>query len=318
MFKQILVPLDGSTLAECTLPHAVALARAFTARIVLLRVLEQPDRDEVVLPVDPLDWEMKRAESQAYLDRLRRHFQTAGVEAETLTLEGQPTDRIVEHAHEARIDLILLSSHGRSGLSGSTIGSVVQKIILRSRTSIMIVRAFGKGPANRAALQYRRIAVPLDGSRRAESILSPVSTLARHFDARIRLLHVVRKPEIPQADANASAYQELSEQMTALSWQESTRYLEKVRSWLPPEVVIDLAVSENVAESLQKLAEEAEADLVALSAHGRSEGTRRMHGSITTSFIMYGSAPLLIVQDLEPENFQDTPAEIASRERKGH
>ena len=258
MFKQILVPLDGSTLAECALPHAVAMARTFSARIVLLRVMEQPDREEVVLPVDPLDWEMRRAEAQAYLERLAGRFREVDVEAATLVLEGQPTERIVDYAHESAVDLILLSSHGRSGLSGATIGSVLQKVILRSRTSIMIVRAYREGPADPTGLQYRRIVVPLDGSRRAESALAPVSALARHFDSQIRLLHVLRKPELLQAEAGAPAYRELGEQMTALGWQEGTKYLERVRTWLPAGTVADLVVSENVAESLQRLAEEAE------------------------------------------------------------
>jgi nucleotide-binding universal stress UspA family protein len=318
MFKRILVPLDGSAMAEQALPHAAAMAQAFDARIVLIRVLEPAGREEQLLPADPLDWEMQRAEAQSYLDRIAGKLREDGPEVAAALLEGQPAERIIDQAGGAEADLILLASHGRSGLNGTTLGSVVQKVIHRARTSIMIARSYHREPRDVAAVRYREIVVPLDGSRRAEVVLPAVSTLARRFDSRVRLVHVVRRPEFPQAEPGAAPYQELSEQVTALGWQESTKYLDKVRAWLPAESAADLLVSADVAEALQEAAEEEGADLVVLSAHGHSECTRRAYGSITTSFIMYGSAPLLIVQDLEPQSFQPTLAEIAAREHKGH
>ncbi len=318
MFNRILAPLDGSMLAERVLPHAAAIAGAFEAPIDLLRVLEPPDRETQALSVDLLDWEMRRAEAQSYLDRVAKKLRGEGAEAGGTLLEGEPAERIVDHARETGSDLILLSSHGRSGLSATTLGSVVQKVILQARTSIMIVRAYREESRGFSGARYRNILVPLDGSRRAEVVLSAVDILARRFQSRVRLVHVVRRPEFPQAEPGASAYQELAEQMTALGWQESKKYLEKVRSRLPAGSAADLLVSGNVAEVLQEILDREEVDLVALSAHGHSEGTRRAYGSVTTSFIMYASAPLLIVQDLEPQSFQPTPAELAAREHKGH
>lgn len=81
MLKHILVPLDGSSLAECTLPHAVAFAKTFDAQVTLLRVMERPRDVRQLHPIDPLDWAMVCAEGQAYLDHLVAQLHTDNIDA---------------------------------------------------------------------------------------------------------------------------------------------------------------------------------------------------------------------------------------------
>lgn len=141
MFDHILVPLDESRLAEYALPHAVTLARAFGARITLLRVVERESSGDLGRAIiDPLRWQMRKAEARAYLGELAARFAEAGLQVDTILLEGPAAERIVEFTRDHAVGLIILSTHGQSGLSGWNVSSVVQKVILRAHVPVMIVR----------------------------------------------------------------------------------------------------------------------------------------------------------------------------------
>lgn len=132
MLDHILVPLDGSPLAESVLPHVVAMGRALAPRISLLHVVQRDVAPDMIPTTDPLDWQLRRAEAEAYLEEVAARLQTVGVAAETTVTEGPSAERIIGYAHDEKVDLILLSSHGRGGLSEWNVSSVVQKIILRA------------------------------------------------------------------------------------------------------------------------------------------------------------------------------------------
>ena len=144
MYKKMLVPLDGSSLAECVLPHVVAVAKALDARVTLLRVLEHAQITDRLQSVDPLGWHIRKAEAEADLEGVRSRLQESGLRAQSVLLEGHAAERIIEYAHENGVDLIILSSHGRSGLSGWNVSSIVFKIILWDN---FIAMSFG-GPSN--------------------------------------------------------------------------------------------------------------------------------------------------------------------------
>lgn len=317
MFDHILVPLDGSRLAEVVLPHLVALSSAFGSRVTLLRVAEQEPSGQV-RSVDPMDWRISRAQAKAYLDEQATRLAEAGLEVETALLEGQAADRIVEHAHGNDADLILVSSHGRSGLSRWNISSVVQKIILQSRISTMIVRAYQPAVESLTGQRYHRILVPLDCSQRAEVALSPTVTLARAHDARVVLAHVVNRPEMTCPEPLSDEDRALVERMIERNQNGAAAYLEQLKERMEIDVDTRLIVSNSTNAALDDLVESEEFDLVVISAHGRSGQAKWPYGSVTIGFISYGSTPLLIVQDFPAESIEPTRAEVAARERKGH
>jgi len=318
MFNHILVPLDGSSLAECVLPHSAAVAQAFGARITLLRVLEPPHAANRIRPIDPLDWHISKAEAGAYLDGLTTRLQEASLQTENTLVEGQAAERIIEFAYGHDVNLIVLSSHGRSGLSRWNVSSVVQKIILRAHVPTMIVRAYQPVTSDLAGLRYRRLLIPLDCSQRAECVLSPATTLARFHKSELLLAHVVSRPEMPRRAPPTQQEVELANQITELNKLEATRYLEQLRSQLALDVRTRLLISDNAAATLHDLVDQEDVDLVALGAHGYSGGTKWPYGSIVINFIAYGTTPLLIVQDLSPDEVERTRAEVAAREYKGH
>lgn len=318
MFDHILVPLDGSPLAECVLPHAVAVAQAFDARVTLVQVLERAGAPGRTRPVDLLEWQVSRREAGAYLDRLGTRLQEAGLRAESALLEGPAAERIIAFAHAQDVNLITLSSHGRSGLSGWNVSSVVQKIILRAYVPAMIVRAYQPATHDLTGLRYRRLLVPLDCSQRAECVLPLATTLARFHNLELLLVHVVSRPEMIRRAPPTEQDLELVNRITERNRLEATRYFEQLRDWLSLDVRTLVLASDNAAETLQDLVEQEGADLVVLSAHGYSGATKWPYGSMAINFIAYGTTPLVIVQDVTPGEVERTQAEMATREYKGH
>jgi nucleotide-binding universal stress UspA family protein len=317
MFEHIVVPLDGSSLAECVLPHVVAFASAFESEVTLLRVLERSKRGQRV-PIDPVHWHIAEAQSASYLEEVAGRLNAEGVETRRVTLDGAAAERVIEYADQQDVDLIVLSSHGRSGLSGWNVSSVVQKIILRAFRSALIVRAYMPIEHRTGRLRYRRLLVPLDGSQRAECVLPVAAALARGHDAELLLAHVVRRPEMPRRTSPTEEDIELADRLVERNREEVSAYLQDLRTQLPLDADSCLLVSDDVAVALHELADSQHADLVILSAHGYSGAPRWSYGSVATSFIGYGSTPLLIVQDLSRAEVQPSQAELAAKERKGH
>lgn len=315
MLKQILVPLDGSLLAACVLPHTIALARTFNARVTLLRILE---RDKISdHSVDPLSWHLRKAETETYLNDMSGRLQKVGVTVGSVLLEGRAATRITEYAQTHDVDLIVLSSHGQSGLSSWGISSVAQKIVQRANTSIMLVPAYQHGDSNQSGAQYRRILVPLDGSQRAESGLPLAATLARHSQAKLILAHVVVQPRLFHRLPPAIEDTRLVDQLVERNLAEAAGYLKQLQSRLPVESETYLLTSDNVSSTLHELVEEHEIDLVMLSAHGYSIEVHQPYGGLVPNFVAYGSTPLLIKQDLLPQQMKLSWAETAARAEEG-
>lgn len=344
--NKILVPLDGSALAECVLPHARAFAKAFQSDVTFLHVVERDNKDDGS-QVDPISWQLRKMEAQTYLNAVARQWVAriakpnkeskdvdvvnvietaadAGWESEEEAatpedpevemLEGAAAERIIDYVdeHEDELDLLVISSHGHGGLSKWNLSSVVQKIIYRAFKSFLLIRAFSSDCSKTADATYRRILVPLDGSKRAECVLPFATKLAQAHGAELLLAHVVTRPPMVQHQLLAAEVSELVERLVERNTAEATHYLEQIQARLAPEAEIRLLVSHSPADALLELAETVEADLVVLSAHGYSGENTRPFGSVVTSFISYGDSTLLVIQDLPQDRIRPTRAEVAA------
>jgi nucleotide-binding universal stress UspA family protein len=169
MYRKILVPLDGSELAECAVPHIEVLTKCDTAEVILVSVTElveghtvlegsgQPVRLPVggwVQPSQPLGERLvpeafgkKEKEAQRYLDSIAKKLAAKGINASTEVLLGKPAEAIVDYAKHHGCDLIVMASHGRSGPSRWAYGSVADKILRSSSVPVLIVRAPGCVPS---------------------------------------------------------------------------------------------------------------------------------------------------------------------------
>jgi nucleotide-binding universal stress UspA family protein len=309
--------LDGSVLAECVLPHAVLIARAFEAEVTLLRVQDPAGEITRPRPVDPLEWQIRKAEGETYLQEIAGRLENAGIHPRIEIREGKAAQTIIQFAQQQAADLILMSSHGQSGLSPWNVSSVVQQVILRAHRSIMIVRAYEPSVDLLDSLQYKRILVPLDCSARAESVLPIAETLARFYNLEILAAHSLRLPEIPRRTTPTQEDQDLADRLTERNREEAEKYLAELKSRLDQRVETRLLVSDKTSLSLHTLVEQEQVDLVLLSAHGYSADTHWPYGSVVISFIIYGTTPLLIFQDLPEDQIEPTRAELEARRYGG-
>lgn len=320
MFDTILVPLDGSQLADCVLPHVVAIAHPFDAEITLLRILEKNQAGASAQLFDLLNWQINKTKASLYLDKIQARLQKLTIRVQTEVLEGLVAEGIAEYAQNRGMKLIILSSHGRHGLTQWGISSITQKIILSAQTSLLIVRArqyAGHSDELTEVPVYRHILVPLDGSQRAENVLPIITQLAHFHKSQIHLVQVVQTPEMARQMPPPSEDIDLSNRVVTRNREEARRYLDQVksRSYLESIAVqTHLITSDNAAVALHQLGEQEHIDMVALSAHGYSGNHQWPYGSMVNNFIMYGRVSLLIVQDL-PSRQEPISPELLSTER---
>ena len=321
MFDTILVPLDGSQLAECVLPHVVAISRSFDAEITLLRMLEKNQAGTSAQMFDLLNWQINKTKSALYLEKIKARIQELSVRTRSAVIEGLVAEGITEYAQSQGMKLIILSSHGRNGLTQWGISSITQKIILSAQTSLLLVRAHQYGVYSdelSTAPLYQRILVPLDGSQRAENILPIITQLAHFHKSQVHLVHVVKTPEMARQMPPAPEDIDLAHRVVERNREEAERYLEQIksRSYLEGITVhTHLITSDNAAVALHQLEEQF--DMVVFSAHGYSGNHQWPYGSLVNNFILYGKVPLLIVQDL-PLRQESIPPELPVSKRIEH
>lgn len=322
MINHLLVPLDGSTLAECVLPHVIALAPMSNARVTLLHVMERAPAERDSPAVDPIEWHLQKQNLERYLDQIVSQLNNSGILAvERVILEGRPASSVVDFARSNNVDLIVLSTHGQSGLSGWNVSSVVQKILLRSYKSILLVRAYIPSSAAVTKVRYKRLFVGMDGSPRSEFVLPFAIGLAQFHQSQIILETVIEKPKPVNRFPLSKEDEDLINTFVERNYQAASRYLEQLLAQFSPKDVrlkAHVSIGESPITVLHDMAEESNADLVLLAAHGYSGEKRWPYGSVTTSFIAYGNTSLLILQDLPESEIPQTRAEIAVRETQGH
>jgi nucleotide-binding universal stress UspA family protein len=146
MYKEILVPLDGSELAEAAVPHALELAKAFGAQVALFSVVEpigvypQPG---VVGPVVSIavNVEEEMENIRQYLEKVADRLKAEGIRVQRVVREGDPASLICDYAQESKADVIVMSTHGRSGIQRWVYGSVADRVLRGAKIPVLLIRA---------------------------------------------------------------------------------------------------------------------------------------------------------------------------------
>ena len=239
-------------------------------------------------------------------------------------LEGKAAENIVDFAHTENIDLLVISTHGSSGLSRWNISSITQKVINLIYLPVLIVRAYDRTILDENLIRYRRILLPIDSSRRAECSLSAGIELARGEmsaestpeaagdKSTLFLAAVIRPPELPIPEPFPIEISQLTEKLLGLSRQAVERYLYEMKERLPVECDTCVVESTSVPSAIQELAEQEDVDIVILCAHGYSGQVTWPYGTVTRNYIEHGTKPLLIVQDVPLSQVRPTAAEVAA------
>jgi len=319
MFEYILLPLDGSSLAERVLPHAVALSKAFNSKLTLLRVINKEDEEDQNNIINPMTWQIRKSEAEAYLKSVQNHLAEIDIDSEIKILEGNPAQQIIDFARNEDVELIIMSSHGSSGVSAWNINSTVQKVLLRAFMPVMIIRAYQEDYGSLTGLKYHRLFLPLDGSKRAECILPLAKSICSAQNSKVFLTHIIEEPRLPRQTPLGEDVKKILTQLREINLKEASTYMTQLKEQFDPvNVEIIVETSEKPSIAMHNIIDREKIDLVMLSAHGYSGESRWPYGKIALSFIVYGTTPLLIVQDLSIDEVGKTLAEKFAEQSKGH
>jgi nucleotide-binding universal stress UspA family protein len=304
MFKRILVPLDGSPLAECALPYARALAAASGATLALLTVVPPMQLiSDYAIPYDASLEAAQLAAAGAALDVKAQSLRGTGVHVTTDITVGHAASEILRYAEENGIDCVVMATHGRGGAFHWAFGSVSRKVLTAATVPTLVVRA-QDAPAHReTAATIGRILVPLDGSERAETVLPLVTELARSFGATVTLARVVPFPGgiyfgSPYAPMVAA---ETFDQSMDQSREAARAYLHAVAEQLRAAgITAETVIQDGDATNrLLALLDARPFDLVVMATHGRTGISRFVLGSVAERMIESSHTPVVLVRSLK-------------------
>jgi nucleotide-binding universal stress UspA family protein len=192
MFRNVLVPLDGSELAERVLPLVAHVAPPSALTLHLVRVVDLVPRTAFSSYMPYVDQNMMNAEMEecaAYLERMRGQLTAQGFQVQTKEFEGEPASTLLDYEGVAQIDLVAMCSHGRTGLARFALGSVAERLIRYGMAPVLLARAFGP-----VAVPARTV-IPLDGSARSQKVLEILPSVSRDVSSQVTLLRVVPHAE---------------------------------------------------------------------------------------------------------------------------
>lgn len=290
MIKTILVPLDGSELAEQVLPYASELARRAGAELLLLTSIQPVGIWDATATA--INWEREERLARDYLEAQKVRLEADGVKIRVQHRHGEAAAGILETAEEEDISLIAISTHGRSGISRWLFGSVADRIVQNSHIPLLMIRPDDKTEPRTV---FERILVPLDGSEVAASVLPFVEEAAKLFGASLVLYHAVPPVSAypgfetvnPQIDGKVLT--EMQDQAKDLL-SRAAREIEDRGVHATVAVSIDLAV-----DGVLRAAKETGADLIAIGTHGRSGLGRMVLGSVANAVMRRSELPCLLV-----------------------
>jgi nucleotide-binding universal stress UspA family protein len=304
LYHHILVPLDGSELAEKALRPAIHLAQAMgqrataadeQVRLVLLRVASPL----TLMAADPYLYDetirMSLDEAQTYLNSLAADLDATPATIITQVVAGSPADAIVHYAEENAIDLIVMSSHGRTGSRRWVYGSVAEKVLHHAPCATAIIRAH----VSTEMFQNRKILVPLDGSELAERALEPALSLAKAAGSDVLLLRVALLREaIPEYMLPVGGAETYLDDLIEKDMAEAETYLQQVQSLQDSNhVFFDVKKADgDVADTIISYAESNHVDLIIISSHGRSGIGRWLHGSVAEKVLRGANCATLIIR----------------------
>ena len=287
MFKRVLVPLDQSDLSERVLPIAQCLAEYFDSKIDLVYVVSN---DGETLPDDVA--EDIRKEAEVYLKGIVDSWSSGkkAVNVEATVLEGYPASMIIEQAESQDDTLILMSTHGYSGVQRLLLGSVAGKVVQAAQTPVLLVPAGAKNLEGEL-VEFKRLIIPLDGSELAETILPYAIKLCRTLDMELILVRAyhpsfpgstVRMREVSKI-VHDSAENYISDMAEKMRQEGLKQVSHKVLKGLPADQITDFAV-------------QTPNSVTALCTHGRHGISRWMLGSVANAVIHCAEEPILVIR----------------------
>lgn len=297
---EVLLPLDGSPLAEHSLAFLPALARGGRVRARLLAVVDETHDSHDLREIEA--GEHERHAMTAYLRDIQEKLEKQpGVSTEIEVKAGVPAEIILERAEALSPDLLIISTHGRSGVARWRRGSVADKVIRGVTCSILVVgpKAAEEGDwlETESTPAFDNILVPLDGSPLAEQALPIAQSFASSFEAK---LHLFRAVPIPSSGVGIGF--ELGQIMDEIEEAAQTYLDEAAQKVQAPGGVVARIQIGTPTLLLEDYIANQSVDLVVMTSHGRSGLVRAALGSMTDRLLGNGTAPILVVRSSDSAN----------------
>lgn len=286
MFKRILVPLDGSKIAEQVFPFVAELSAAFNSEVICTGICE------------PEESEYGHA-CQLYINgqaELLKKKMSPDAKLKAVVLSGKAADEILSYATKNDVSLVVMTSHGRSGIKPWSLGSTVEKVLHKVEAPLLIVRATEKSISPGATGLFSRVLAPLDGSEPGEAALPYLTGLTKQLHSEIRLLRVLASGKHVHTIGGID-YVYFKDQDINSTKTKAIEYLEKIASKLDGATAIkkcDVRFGDP-AEEIVKCAKETKASLIALSSHGHSGIERWAYGSVTYKVLQITNKSILLI-----------------------
>ncbi|HEY3341490.1 MAG TPA: universal stress protein [Anaerolineae bacterium] len=297
MFKHLLVPLDGSSLAEVALPYAAFIAGKLNATVTLIHVIEHnpPQTVHGAAHLTAAD------AAQKYLDDVATRAFPPGIRVMTHVHTSEVSEvarSIVEHAGEFKPDLIVMCSHGSSGIRDLLVGNIAQQVISLGSTDVLLIPP-GEGE-QATSFACEKVLVPLDGDPAHEQGIDAAIDFAKICFSAVHMLIVVHTP------GTLSGQRAAASRMLPAATTELLNLTEKsAQEYLRGKIVAlqstGLSVTAEVARGdpskiIVNTAHSIEADLIVLVTHGKSGMTAFWQGSVAPKVIIQSDVPLLLVR----------------------
>jgi nucleotide-binding universal stress UspA family protein len=298
-FRSILVPLDGSPLAEQAVPLAASIAQRGGGKLRLILVHELPSA-----PLDPLAAKLftsielaARKSERAYLRGIQAKLREGGIRlSSAVTVTGKAGPELAKYVRELGIDLVVMATHGRGGIKRAWLGSVADYLIRNLEVPVLLVRPREGQTAPTRAPDVGQILVPLDGSSLAEEALDVAAALARIWDMELTLLQVVYPVQLPEnmAFPIPSSY---DEELTEMGRTQAQDYLDDIVERLQAQGLRASGVATiawNAADAILDVAHPERAAVVVLATHGRGGLRRLVLGSVADKVVRGADIPVLV------------------------
>lgn len=312
MVKRILLPLDGSAFGEQALPIAIRIAERDHAELELVHAYESlpPFRTIGAPPIDPAFDRERRKEYADYLDGIAewvRGRTAAPVVVDVL--DGPVGPALAEHLAGREADLVVMATHGRSGLSPVWLGSVATDLVRHATAPLLLIRPAESGSRDQSARLFTRVLVPLDGSPAGDEAIEHAMAVAGDAGVEYILVYVVA-PALYINEPHTFAYPYETELQTA-----AQAYLGDLAGRIRERgFAVDTRVllHPQPARAILECASESAVDLIAMETHGRGGVARLLMGSVADKVVRASPVPVLLHR---PREAGAQPAGQRSEER---
>jgi nucleotide-binding universal stress UspA family protein len=294
MIKKILIPLDGSEIGELALVYAKELACTMDLEVQMACATERQDEPTLRMCGLYLEGVAERLQTQVKRVNPRSNIKT-------VIVDGAPGEAVIDYSEKEAIDLVIITSHGGSGIMPWAMGSTANKIMQRCQAPVLMVRASKSLLKRKPVKVFKKILLPVDGSTSGEASLELVKSIAASLNSEVILVFVVENVQYVHTIGGPDHFA-YTEQQIELMKEEGRAYTEKVQRTLKGISVKSIVRVGEPAHEILKAATEENVNLIAMASHGKHGVTRWMLGSVSDKILHAGKEPILLVKSQrEPE-----------------